>query len=33
MFIWSFISSGLELGSVTNTSMYENYELKVFLNI
>ena len=33
MFILSFISSGLELWSVNHTSIYENSELKVFINI
>ena len=33
MFILFSISSGLELGSVNHTSIYENSELKVFKNI
>ena len=32
MFILSFISSGLEIWSVNQTSIYENSELKVFKN-
>ena len=33
MFMLSSISRGLELSSVNHTSIYENYELKVFKNI
>ena len=33
MFIISSISSGLELWSVMNTSLQENFDLKVFENI
>ena len=33
MFILSFISGGLEFWPVNQTSIYENYELKVFKNI
>ena len=33
MFLLSSISSGLELGSVNHTSIYENSELKAFKNI
>ena len=33
MFILSSISSGLELWSVMNTSLQENFDLKVFENI
>ena len=33
MFILSSISSGLEFLSVNHTTIYENFELKVFKNI
>ena len=33
MFIFTFIASGLELWSVSHTSTYENYKLKVFKNV
>ena len=33
MFILSFISSGLEIWSISYTSMYENSELKVSENM
>ena len=33
MFILSSISSGLELGSVSHTSIYKDFELNVFKNI
>ena len=33
MLILSFISSGLEFSSVNDTSIYENFELKVLNNI
>ena len=33
MFILFSISSGLEFWSVNHTSIYENYELKMFENI
>ena len=33
MFILSSIPGGLEFWSVNHTSMYENFELKVFPNI
>ena len=33
MFILSFISSGLDFLSINDTSIYENYESKVFKNI
>ena len=33
MFIFSSISNGLEYWLVNHTSIYENFELKVFKNI
>ena len=33
MFIFSYISSGLEFWSVKHTSIYEYSELKIFRNI
>ena len=33
MFILSSISSGLEFSSVNHTSVYQNFELKVFRNV